>query len=122
VRAAEAFQCPSTAFEADAWSDELIAACDAAGVRTIVTAYLPQGPVRDLFDGARAALDEHGIDVVMLSRRYDREAWPYANRGYFKLKKRIASIVDSLQLDSVALPEDLAAVRERQPDLLRSSG
>jgi len=121
-RAETRFQCAASRFEADDWANALVAACDDANVKTLVTTYLPQGPVRDLVTSASSTLKANGIDVVLLSRQYDRAAWPYANRGYFKLKKRISRVIEDLQLDTAELPDELAAITLRQPDLLQSSG
>ena len=67
-------------------------------LKTIVTAHAPAGPVADQLLGARDELDRHGIRLVQLRRAYDRETWPHARRGYFKLKKQIPSILERLGL------------------------
>ena len=124
TRASVAFACESDCFEADDWSERLVDWCRASDLQTMVTPFVPTGPVNDVLGASRGALDDAGIRVVMLSRQYDRETWPFASRGYFKLKKQIGSVIERMQLESIAVPRELAANSDRpqQQDLLRSSG
>ncbi len=124
ARATESFGCAGETFEADDWSEHLVDRCREAGVETLVTAFVPTGPVNDILASSRAALDEAGIRLVMMSRQYDRETWPFASRGYFKLKKQIGSVIERMHLDTIELPAELQVTdaAPRQQDLLRSSG
>ncbi len=123
-RASDAFDCPGRSFEADDWAEHLIEGCREAGVDTLVTPFVPTGPVNDLLDSSGSALDAAGVRIVMLSRQYDRETWPFASRGYFKLKKQIGSVIERMHLDTVELPAQLRieSSSPQQHDLLRSSG
>ena len=124
ARASQAFDCESDCFEADDWSERLVEWCRESDLQTLVTPFVPTGPVNDVLRETRKALDEAGIRIVMLSRQYDRETWPFASRGYFKLKKQIGSVIERMQLESIAVPRELATAPDRpqQQDLLRSSG
>ncbi|MEM9334787.1 MAG: FAD-binding domain-containing protein [Pseudomonadota bacterium] len=122
-RASNVFRCAGEAFEADDWSEALLERCRAAGVTTLVTPFVPTGPVNDVLNACGKTMDDAGIRMVMMSRQYDRETWPFASRGYFKLKKQIGSVIERMQLDDVDVPETLRRVTApHQPDLLRSSG
>ncbi len=122
-RARQAFNCEASCFEADDWSEQLVEHCREASVDTLVTPFVPTGPVNDVLNASRQSLDEAGIRIVMVSRQYDRETWPFASRGYFKLKKQIGSVIERMQLDSAELPEPLRrSSSPAQQDLLRSSG
>ena len=63
------------------------------GARQIVTPYVPVGPLRDWLDEARAELDAGGIVLAEWQRDWDRAIWPHATAGFFKVKKRIPSIL-----------------------------
>ena len=84
--------------EADAWAPVLLDAAQKAGVRTIVTAYAPTGPVRARLDRAAPELMASGVALLRLRRPYDTVAWPYAKAGFFGLKKKIPAILHTLGL------------------------
>ncbi len=100
-RAGRHFDVDTTYFEADDWSENLAEWATRHHVNVIVTAMPPVGPVADAISAASHTLSRYGIRIVELSRRYDREAWPHAQRGYFKLKKQIPVIIDRLELDDL---------------------
>lgn len=66
------------------------------GARQIVTAYVPQGPLRDWLDAAQPALDEAGITLSEWRRPWDEAIWPHATAGFFRVKQQIPKILDSL--------------------------
>ena len=99
ARASKHFGVDGDYFEADDWSDALAEWATRNHVQSIVTATPPTGPVADVLAAAEQTLARYGVNVVHLDRRYDRETWPHAQRGYFKLKKQIPSIIDRLELD-----------------------
>ncbi|MEM8853493.1 MAG: FAD-binding domain-containing protein [Pseudomonadota bacterium] len=70
-------------------------AARAAGASAIATPYAPVGPTADALAAARDGLAEEGIPLHTLLRLEDRAAWPYANAGFFKLKKAIPSLLPS---------------------------
>lgn len=95
-RVAAHFGCPtdaSTALEAET----LMAAARIAGIKQIVTAEAPVGPVADVLTRLEPSLAKEGIFLVRIRRRWDGHCWPHARKGYF-------------------------AFRERLPDLLRAEG
>ena len=81
------------------WADEIRTAADASGVRDVVTANAPVGPVADRIAKARIELEPDGIRVHELRRSIDDIAWPHAGRGFFALKKKIPDILEDLARD-----------------------
>ncbi len=73
--------------------DDLARWAARAGARQIVTAYVPEGPVRDWLRAAEPALREHGIRLCEWQRGWDRAIWPHATAGFFKVKKAIPRIL-----------------------------
>ena len=65
----------------------------------IVTAFVPQGPVRDWLDSILPALTEAGITLAEVQREWDTAVWPYATAGFFKVKKKIPRLIGELALD-----------------------
>ena len=78
------------------WAAALLTACQQHGVTNIVTAYLPVGPGAEALKNAEAELYAAGITVSQIIRPWDNLTWPYANRGFFKVKKKIPKILESL--------------------------
>lgn len=78
----------------------LIAACEAADVKHIVTAYAPVGPVAQVLAEIESELNFAGITLTQILRSWDRFTWPYANRGFFKVKKKIPKILADLKSHS----------------------
>lgn len=68
----------------------------AAGVRQIVTGYVPEGPLRDWLNAAAPVFKEHGLVLAEWRRDWDEAIWPYATAGFFKVKQKIPRIVDDL--------------------------
>ncbi|KIT14588.1 FAD-binding domain-containing protein [Jannaschia aquimarina] len=79
--------------------DAIAAWAQAAGLDQIVTPYAPVGPVRDRLDRLDAALD---IPVIRPVRAWDQRAWPHCTAGFFKLKKKIPDLMESIPEDMVA--------------------
>ena len=65
-------------------------------VDTIVTPYIPTGPIADAIDAARPDLERSGIRVMMLRRSFDQVSWPHATRGYFGMKQKLPEILNAL--------------------------
>lgn len=80
----------------DDWAETLIHKCESAGIKNIVTAYMPIGPSADTFARAESALNQADISVSQILRSWDIETWPYANRGFFKVKKKMNLILSRL--------------------------
>ena len=80
------------------WSQYLIEFAGKHDIDVIATPYAPTGPVADRLAAAREALAVQGIELVSVRRQYDSVAWPHAKQGFFRLKKRIPTILSSLGL------------------------
>ena len=80
----------------DNWAEPLIRTCEAAAIKNIVTAYMPIGPSAEALARASPALNAAGISVSQILRPWDIETWPYANRGFFKVKKKMGRILSGL--------------------------
>ncbi len=76
----------------------LIAAAEAAGVRQIVTADPPIGPVAGRLTALAAELAAAGIALVRVRRAWDAALWPHATKGFFPFKTQIPAAVDALGL------------------------
>ncbi|MFK7939186.1 MAG: FAD-binding domain-containing protein [Roseovarius sp.] len=68
------------------------------GAVQIATPYAPTGPLRDMLEQAAPALASHGIILSEWQRDWDRQIWPYATAGFFKVKKRIPHLLQDLGL------------------------
>ncbi len=108
--------------EADEWSATLVEWATQHHLETIVTPYIPVGPVYDALSDAKDSLSDFGIRLVLPVRRYDRETWPYADRGYFKLKKKIDTILERLDLDNDDVPFTTPSGGNAQIDFLNERG
>lgn len=86
TRAAVHFQADFTALSEP---DDLIEQARAAGARQIVTQRPHKGPLAERLDALQPRLESHGITLVRLRRDWDRAFHPHADRGFFKLKKKI---------------------------------
>jgi len=79
-------------------ADELAAMVARAGAQQIVTPYIPEGPLRDWLREAEPALAKNGIRLCEWRREWDTTIWPHATAGFFKVKQRIPSLLESLGL------------------------
>jgi deoxyribodipyrimidine photo-lyase len=77
---------------------DLAAWASRAGARQIVTAHIPQGPMRDWLQAAEPALSANGIVLREWRREWDSAIWPHASAGFFKVKSRIPQILDQIGL------------------------
>ncbi|MEM8799550.1 MAG: FAD-binding domain-containing protein [Pseudomonadota bacterium] len=62
-------------------------------VKTIATAFAPQGPTRDLLDALEGKLASNGHQLKRIQRAYDAAAWPHASKGFFALKSKIPMLL-----------------------------
>ncbi len=74
-------------------TEALLRAARAAGVRQIVTAYAPVGPVADRLALLTDQLAAEGIALHQLRREWDAQFWPHAKKGFFPFKKRIPELL-----------------------------
>ena len=68
-----------------------------------MTPWVPVGPARSRLEALASALRDDGIRLYRLRRQYDEDAWPFAGRGYFKLKRQIPDLVERLGLETTLL-------------------
>lgn len=78
------------------WSLPLISACKQHGLTNIVTAYPPVGPIAQSFSDAERDINKAGIAIHKIVRPWDDVTWAYANKGFFKVKKKIPKILENL--------------------------
>ena len=71
--------------------------CDEA-LETVCLPYIAAGPYGDLAPRLIAAIRAAGAEPLIVTRRYDRAVWPFAAKGFFKLKSKIPSILRQLEL------------------------
>lgn len=79
-------------------ADTLAETARAAGATQIVTQRPHAGPLRDSLDAQAGALKSAGVTVAGLRRDWDRAFHPHADKGFFKVKKKIPSILAELGL------------------------
>ena len=65
------------------------------GLDCVITLRMPLGPVRR---AVLAAVSEHDLPLVEITRGYDQAVWPNCRAGFFGLKKKIPSIIAELGL------------------------
>lgn len=78
--------------------EALIAAAQAAGVKTLVTPCVPVGPTAEMLERARAVLAGEGITLVQVRREWDEALWPLATKGFFPFKEKAPATLRSLGL------------------------
>lgn len=69
-----------------------------ARVQHVILPWTTVGPYRDSLPGIEAALRVSGVQLHVVSRRYDRLVWPHTAKGFFKLKSRIPALLGDLGL------------------------
>lgn len=92
LRSAAHFDC-SARVTATLDAEVLITAANTAGVRQIITAYAPVGPVADALAKLAPLLAQEGIALTQIRRPWDELFWPQAKKGFFNFKERIPSIL-----------------------------
>jgi deoxyribodipyrimidine photo-lyase len=97
ARVGEHFRC-SVDLTATLDPQLLISAAQTAGVRQIVTAYAPVGPVADALAQLGPHLASEGITLSSVRRDWDARFWPHATKGFFPFKQRIPGLLQSLGL------------------------
>ncbi len=74
----------------------LVSAAQAAGVRHIVTAYAPVGPIADELARLGLQLASEGVILSSVRRDWDARFWPHATKGFFPFKAHIPGLLQSL--------------------------
>jgi deoxyribodipyrimidine photo-lyase len=95
TRAAAHFQADLVSFSE---LDGLVEHARAAGARQIVTQRPHTGPLAERLNALRPLLAPQGIALVQLRRDWDRAFHPHADRGFFKVKKKIPAVLRELGL------------------------
>lgn len=96
-RASAYFDAPATALDG-VTATAVLEWARAGGIRNIVTAYAPVGPVRTRLDALAPELAAAGIPLLRLGRSWDRTAWPHATRGFFPFKEKIPALLKTQYL------------------------
>lgn len=93
-RAGEAFGVDAHRIDPDALAE----LAREAGATQIVTQRPHAGPLRDRLESQTGALNKAGISLAALRRDWDRAFHPHADKGFFKLKKKIPGVLEELGL------------------------
>jgi deoxyribodipyrimidine photo-lyase len=92
VRAGTHFSVPAHVI-ASLDPDRVIAAAQAADVVVVLTPFAPVGPVADALADLADALTSVGVRLIQKRRTWDDRFWPYADRGFFKLREKIPHVL-----------------------------
>ncbi|MEO1142909.1 MAG: deoxyribodipyrimidine photolyase, partial [Pseudomonadota bacterium] len=92
------FNCTSETINTENLSASLVEWAAQLGVRELVTAYPPTGPVYETLENTRSVLENAGINLTYVRRDYDSLCWPHASKGFFKLKTKIPKLLEELGL------------------------
>ena len=96
ARAARYFGVPAQSAQSDSWDDALVAWARSNELDSIVTAYAPIGPVAERLASARRILANERIELIQIRRAYDTCTWPFATKGYFRMKSGIPEVLERL--------------------------
>lgn len=69
-----------------------------SGADQLITAYLPCGETRTALAGAFASVEASVGQMAHIVREWDSTIWPHATAGFFKVKKKIPSVLRRLNL------------------------
>ena len=97
-RSKSKFNCASEMIDPDEFSTSLVDRAAQFGVKELVTAYPPTGPVHETLEQARPVLENAGINLTYVRREYDSLCWPHATKGFFKLKAKIPKLLEDIGL------------------------
>ena len=103
ARVGERFDCPVDAGGDRDWVDLVREWCGRHSLAAVVTPWVPAGPTRNRLETLAVALRDDGIHLHRLRRQYDEDAWPFAGRGYFKLKRQIPELLERLGIETALL-------------------
>lgn len=94
------FECTTQNSDKSDIADALVQFAQSNNVTTLVTAFLPVGPMRDQIDATMPTLAAAGIRLVQVMRPYDQACWPHATKGFFKLKAKIPKLIETLTFEN----------------------
>jgi len=78
--------------------EDLAETARSAGAVQIITQRPHAGPLRDVIAAQAGALKAAGVRLVELRRDWDRAFHPHADKGFFKVKKKIPAVLGQLGL------------------------
>jgi len=79
-------------------TDMLVKWAADAGATQIITPFVTRGPLNDFMDAAKPKLTDLGITLCEWQRDWDLAIWPHATAGFFKIKKKIPSILEQTRM------------------------
>jgi deoxyribodipyrimidine photo-lyase len=94
-RVSTAFQCPTDTLNT-LNVETLITQAKEAGAEQIITPYAPVGSVADLLAEFAPRLEQEGIPMIQIRRRWDEKFWPHATKGFFPFKEKIPNILSDM--------------------------
>jgi deoxyribodipyrimidine photo-lyase len=92
-RAEALFGTPAQRLDDSDWVRSLEAWARDNGLKQIVTAQAPQGPVAERLAAARRKLEPLGVQIAELPRAWDTTAWPHATKGFFQFREVVPALV-----------------------------
>ncbi|AWM78019.1 FAD-binding domain-containing protein [Phenylobacterium parvum] len=75
-------------------ADALVAAAQAAQVKTLVTPFAPVGPTADALAQAARTLEAEGLRLIQIRRDWDSRFWPHATAGFVAFRKQIPALLE----------------------------
>ncbi len=87
--------CSGEVSSSDSWRSAIIEWSQANQLDAIIIMKAPLGPVQTRLN---LALEKLEIPCIEIVRDYDRLTWPHATAGFFKFKKQIPCVLDSLNI------------------------
>ena len=94
-RVSTAFQCPTDTLNT-LNVETLITQAKEAGAEQIITPYAPVGSVAELLAEFAPRLEQEGIPMIQIRRRWDEKFWPHATKGFFPFKEKIPKILSDM--------------------------
>jgi deoxyribodipyrimidine photo-lyase len=92
------------------WKPNLLNCCDVTNpegilswalenkLEQVVTPYAAVGNTSQMLEKCKHLLSNHGVQLTQVMREYDIVSWPYATKGFFKIRKKIPKILTSLSI------------------------
>ncbi len=94
-RVSTAFQCPTDILNT-LNVETLITQAKESGAEQIITPYAPVGSVAELLAEFAPRLEQEGIPMIQIRRRWDEKFWPHATKGFFPFKEKIPKILSDM--------------------------
>ncbi|MEL6946292.1 MAG: FAD-binding domain-containing protein [Pseudomonadota bacterium] len=70
----------------------------ASGAQQLALSYVPAGETRARLAPALQKIEANGASIAPVARDWDKAIWPHATAGFFKVKKKIPSVLRGLGL------------------------